>query len=704
GGTGITAGDYDITAPSGIATTATGGTLTITNPGDTSTENEGTITLSLSADMLSEADEDVQLTLGTVTTVGEVSASGTPSVTINANEPSMVSVARTAPAGTGEVEEGDDVTLTVTLSTSSGGAVMVPWTAVMGPQSQRAGPDGGTAMPNSDASPDLETTATGATTSVDGSGITTLSGTLTIPAGTMTGTVVITPTNDGLAEGDESFVFTIDTPTGAAGSGTLSLGTASVTVMVDENDAAAHIVRITGPDASVAEGGMATFTLNLPAVAGGNARTTSLTVAYSVAGSSTLTSTDYTTPSGSVTFTASQTEQTVVITTLDDSVNEGDETLTLRLGEVTMGSGFPGGAIAIGSASATITDNDPITYSIDATTGMEPASGSANMTFTVTLSGVSEGDVTIPYSVSDDSTATAGSDYTAPAAPLQFTVVAGQTTGTVNIALSPDTLHEADETIVLVLGATPFVGTGGGMVTLSATTGDDTGTGTIGGNDSLAVNLVYAGMQTSRDTDPVTVTEGASVNLRLELVSSGGRLAASAGDIFVTYTTAIDMQRGEANTGAEPDLALPQNNCGANRDTPVDVTVMADGSATGCVRIPAGMSTLNFSIEMRYDGLDEDGPNNMLPAEVVTVTPTAFMSSLGSSAAAISLTSTAFRQNRRIAINNVDSRRQISVAASAASVEETDGSTVAFTLTMTGAEVEAGMGFDLDWTILGTST
>jgi len=327
---------------------------------------------------------------------------------------------------------------------------------------------------------------------------------------------------------------------------------------------------------------MAVFTLSLPAPASpSNARTDELTVSFTLGGTATggdsnNATRDYTTPTGTptgtleVTFpndnTAAATTQTVMIPINNDDLNEAPETITLTLSAVTDANNatkFPGGAgVMSGDFSVTITDDDDVTYSIaNAVAVTEVDSGGTNptMRFTVSLSGLSAGTVTIPYTLSG--TATSGTDFTAPAGTV--TIAANSRSETIDITVLADNLNEAAETITVTLGderATGFeVGSGGGAVTLSDTTGDNTATGTINDDDQLTVTLSGGG----------TVDEGSNATVTATL--SG---ATATGAVTVAYT--LGATAATNDNDAEDD-----DTTGANSGT---ITV-ADGQTTGRVNI-----------------------------------------------------------------------------------------------------------------------
>ena len=104
-------------------------------------------------------------------------------------------------------------------------------------------------------------------------------------------------------------------------------------------------------DAQAEEGSDATidFTVNLS-----HAASAAVTVAYATADGSAQAGEDYTSASGTLTFSAGETEKTVSVTVLDDAVDEGEETFTLDLSNAT------GATITDAQATGTISNSDPL--------------------------------------------------------------------------------------------------------------------------------------------------------------------------------------------------------------------------------------------------------------------------------------------------------------------------------------------------------
>ena len=112
-----------------------------------------------------------------------------------------------------------------------------------------------------------------------------------------------------------------------------------------------EILTFSVADAQVAEaaGAVLAFRVTLNRAAGSET-----TVAYATAEATATAGEDYTSASGTLTFAAGDTEHTVTVTVLDDSRNEGAETLTLRL------SAPSGAVLGDTEATGTIGNNDPM--------------------------------------------------------------------------------------------------------------------------------------------------------------------------------------------------------------------------------------------------------------------------------------------------------------------------------------------------------
>jgi uncharacterized repeat protein (TIGR01451 family) len=143
---------------------------------------------------------------------------------------------------------------------------------------------------------------------------------------------------------------------------------------------------------------------------------------------------------------------------------------------------------APGAADPTVTQLLlPPTIRVNDATAAEPASGSANMLFTVTLSHAYTHAVTVSYETANAGSATAGTDYTPTDGSVSFDP--GQTVKTVSVPVKADgEAGEGNETFDLNL-SNPVAGT-------ISTPADGNATGTIT-DESIASAVIISELRTS---------------------------------------------------------------------------------------------------------------------------------------------------------------------------------------------------------------
>ncbi|WP_295006694.1 Calx-beta domain-containing protein, partial [uncultured Dechloromonas sp.] len=210
--------------------------------------------------------------------------------------------------------------------------------------------------------------------------------------------------------------------------------------------------------------------------------------------------------------------------------------------------------------TGTITDNDGTpTLSIAGPDLVNEAVGT--VTYTVTLSNPSASSVSVSYSTANG-TALAGSDYTANSGILTF--APGETTKTITVAVTNDTVFEGNETYVVNLTSPSNATIATGSV---STTIADYGTGLGGNNDdrpTLAVNSV-----SHPESDPYAVFT----------VSLSNASAAPT-------TVSLSLANGTATAPADYTTALQYStNGGATWTTGTSATIAA-GSTSILVRVP----------------------------------------------------------------------------------------------------------------------
>ncbi|MEY3897655.1 MAG: hypothetical protein RLZZ214_3176, partial [Verrucomicrobiota bacterium] len=258
---------------------------------------------------------------------------------------------------------------------------------------------------------------------------------VTIPAGSTSATVTLTPVNDAAQEETETAIITLATNTAYA----LDPLSKAQTVTIHDNDQPTVTVVATDATATEAPGNSGILTITRT---GGNP-TLPLTVDYALAGRA-VHGADYRRLDGRVIIPANTLSTIVEISPFDDTVDEGTQDVILLLRSTT--AYRIGGT---GTATVTITDNDaPQLYVKLTNSGVtEPATGSVTAIAFQIIRPASGTAMTVNYSISG--TATSGVDFTALPGTIAFAT--GDTSKTLNISALADTELEDAETVTLTL-------------------------------------------------------------------------------------------------------------------------------------------------------------------------------------------------------------------------------------------------------------
>lgn len=270
-----------------------------------------------------------------------------------------------------------------------------------------------------------------------------------------------------------------------------------VVVSITDDDVAGVIVTESDGTTEVAESGETTDTYTLQLSSAPTASVT-ITVHPPADGQVTLaddlgnSNTDGTV---SVVFDASNFDQpqTVEVTAIDDTDMETDPHTATITHTVTSSDTDYGGAI-VDDVVVSITDDDGIVVSVEATDADASETSSDSGTFTVTRVGSTVNDLTVPFTLSG--TATVLDDYADPGTSV--TIPAGQTSATVTITPVQDDVDEGDdETVVLTLDADPA------SYTLGTPSSD---TVTIADDDTAGATVTESGGSTEVSEDGATDT------------------------------------------------------------------------------------------------------------------------------------------------------------------------------------------------------
>ena len=431
-------------------------------------------------------------------------------------------------------------------------------------------------------------------TATSGTDYTAPGGKLTIAAGDASGTITIATLTDAVLDPGETLVVKLTSASTDTSPNTRAVtvdATATKTTTIQEEDMVSVSVEAvlvedddqtpedeTDDRSRVEEGETASFVVTLDGEVSG---TVSVPYATANVTAESGSGKDYTTASGTLEFTAGETRKTIEVTTLEDGLNEADETYTLTLTSV---SGPAGVKLGTASATGTIEDDDPISAALSATYTTTVAEG-GDATYEVELSGgTSTAEVVVNYEVDANSTATSGTDYTAPGGKL--TIAAAGTSGTITIETLTDAVLDPGETVVVKLtSATTDTRT----VTVDATA---TKTTTIQEEDMVSVSvaavLVEDNDQTPEDEseDRSRVEEGETASF---VVTLDGEVS---GTVSVPYAT--------ANVTAE---------AGAGKDYT---------AASGTLEFTAGQTSKTIEVTTLEDGLNEAAETYTLTLTSVT--------------------------------------------------------------------------------------
>ena len=318
--------------------------------------------------------------------------------------------------------------------------------------------------------------------------------------------------NDDLDEPDETFTQEIHDFQNA----TASAKTRSTITIQDDDDPPSVSVG----DATAAEGAPVEFPVTLSAASGRE-----VAVNWATTDDSATSPADFTAVSGTLTVMPGETTATVVVATIEDTLDEPDEeTFTLTL------SSPSNATLGEATATGTITDNDD-----PPTLGVADAAATEGdpVEFTVTLSAAATADVTATWTASTIE----GDEEKAAAADLEsttgsVTVPKGETTATFTVATAEDALDEYDETFTVALSG----------VSADATLATDatTATGTITDDDARPALIIA----------DVSAPEESNVEFTVTLTPASGR----------TVTVGWGTFLNSGQTAEEADFtSFPQN-------------------------------------------------------------------------------------------------------------------------------------------------
>ena len=520
-------------APSTLTVSEAGGTGTYTVELDTRPTSTVTVAVaSTDTRIVTVAPTILRFTVANWNTPQAVTVTGENDDLDNAGDERSVTITH-APRG-GGYGTGEAVAAQVTVADDDdAGLTVTPGTVTVAEA-------GGTATYTVELDTEPTGTVTVAVASADTRIVTVSPATLRFTAANWNSAqaVAVTGVNDDVDNtDDERSAMVTHTPSGGGyGAGEA----ASLEVSVTDDDAAPAGIVLTVDPSSVNESAIAGSRVAVTATVAGttryaDAKTVMVTVG---AGDDSATQGEDYREVADFTVTiaagASSGTEAFTLTSMDDSVDEADEIITVAgtLQEVT-----------VTGTAVTLLDDDPApTLSITGSSVDEGATGATpTLTFTVTKTGATSREVTVAYAVTAG-TATSGIDYEALNAGT-LTFAPAETAKTIDVTVRGDDADEYDETIEVTLSS-PL------NATLAAA---DTATGTIIDDDaeptlSISGASVTEGAAGATATLVFTVTKTGLTNraLRVAYAITGGS-ATSGSDYEALDAGTITLSATEAS-------------------------------------------------------------------------------------------------------------------------------------------------------------
>ncbi len=537
---------------------------------------------------------------------------------------------------------------------------------------------------------------------VDRNGRAALGATVVFWPGERSKIVNLAARSDGDSESDETVVVTLSNPVN------LTLGTAVGTATISDSPLAPYF-SISSPSVTEGDSGNAALTFSVETDVPSSAI---VSVAYADAGTGTATSgTDYTAlTAGTVSMPPGQQSRDVEIRIVGDTVDEVDETIVVTLTNPGGGAAFAAGATSVSGTGTIRDDDDGPSLSIGSATVAEGDSGTASLTFAVTLSPASAKQVTVDYADAGTGSASSGTDYTA-IGDGTLTFAAGDTRKTITVSVTGDEIDEANETVEVELSgaANATIGTAKGTGTI---TDDDGGPSlsidapTVDEGDAGTANLTWTVRLNAASEQEVTVnyaekTGGTATAGTDYTALTGGTLTFAAGDTAKTITVSVNGdETDEANETVLVELSSAGN---ATIGTATGTGTITDDDDAPTVTLALSRSSLTESgtrnsstVTATQDGLSSRDTTITVSAAPGTGTASSDYSLSGNRTLTIAAGTTTSTGTVTItAVDNINDSptRSVTVSGSAAnSVGVTDPEAVSLTITDDDGEPSVSIG------------
>jgi hypothetical protein len=259
-----------------------------------------------------------------------------------------------------------------------------------------------------------------------------------------------------------------------------------------------------------------------------------LTVSYTTTNGSATAGRDYTQTSGTLTYAVGETSKTLTVPILDDRIDEANETINFILANLNT-SGAP--AVLSMTAVKILDDDPPPTISINDVSVIEGNAGSSAAVFTLTLSTLTEQEVSVDVSTQFG---TAASFADVQPVSGKRTIAPGQVSQTMTVSVFGENVFEADETFTLNL-SNP----------VNVNIADGQGVGTIINDDPIpAISIfntsVLEGTGGTRNlVISLSLSNASYQQVQAQYATADG--TATAGSDYVAADGTVSFNPGEVN-------------------------------------------------------------------------------------------------------------------------------------------------------------
>ena len=429
--------------------------------------------------------------------------------------------------------------------------------------------------------------------------------TLAANATSATGTFTLTPTQDKLAEGDETIAIA-----GQVEGSTAKL--TGTTLTLSDDDTAPDVTLSASPSSVTENGGAKTVTVTATsAAAAAKART--VLVAVGNRQDSATPGTDYTVvPAFNITIAANATTATATftLTPTNDTSVEDAESISISGTPESAGANF-----TVAGTAMTLTDDDAMpAVTLSATpSSVDEAALATSVTVKATAASAIAWARTVTVSVGKTGSAASGTDYAA-VSDFTITIAANATSGTGTFTLTPtqDTTNEGNETIG-VAGASLNTTVTGTTVTIAD---DDI-------NPAVTLSVSPSKVSEGASATSVTVTATAAsaiTSARTVTVSVGDSGTATSGTDYAAVSDFTITIAANATSGT-----------GTFTLTPTNDTAVEGGETIGVAGTSPSTTVTGTTVALTDD--------DIYPAVTLSVSTSSV--SEGASATSVTVTATA---------------------------------------------------------------